>query len=116
MVILSLQNFTYHRNTFWTVNIKSTHHKSMWDPKTMIKASGILIQMTDGKVSIFFIQDHFQQHYKGEMDVVNCYESIINLTNELTEIRSDKENRFTRIFRDANAMAVEIGKEIKFLG
>ena len=47
------------------------------------------------------------------MDVVNGYASATTLTNEVKEIRSNKENEFARIFRDANAMAAEMGKEIK---
>ena len=47
------------------------------------------------------------------MEVVNGYASVTTLTNELKEIQSNKENEFERIFRVANAMAVEMGKEIK---
>ena len=47
------------------------------------------------------------------MDVVNGYVSATTLTNEVKEIRSNKENEFARIFRDANTMAAEMGKEIK---
>ena len=47
------------------------------------------------------------------MDVVNGCASATTLTNEVKEIRSNKENEFARIFRDANAMAAEMGKEIK---
>ena len=47
------------------------------------------------------------------MEVVNGYASVTTLTNELKEIQSNEENEFARIFRVANAMAVEMGKEIK---
>ena len=35
------------------------------------------------------------------------------MTNELTEIRSNEENEFARIVRDANVLDPEVGKEIK---
>ena len=47
------------------------------------------------------------------MDVLNGYTSATTLTNELKEIQCNKENKFARIFRDVNAMAAEMGKEIK---
>ena len=47
------------------------------------------------------------------MEVVNRYASVTTLTNGLKEIQSNKENKFARIFRDTNAIAVEMGKEIK---
>ena len=47
------------------------------------------------------------------MDIVNGYVSVTTLTNELTEMQSNEENKFGRIFRDANAMAAEMKKEIK---
>ena len=88
----------------------------MWDPKTVIEASGVLNQMTDAN---FFVSFHTSKSLLGftkplstalqgsDMDVVTT------LTNELMEIRSNEENKFARIFRDANAMAAEMGKEIK---
>ena len=47
------------------------------------------------------------------MDVINSYASVTALTNEMMEIRINEENEFARIFRDANAMAAEVRKEIK---
>ena len=47
------------------------------------------------------------------MDVINGYASVTALTNEFMEIRFNEENEFARIFRDANAMAGEVRKEIK---
>ena len=88
----------------------------MWNPKTVIEASGVLNQMTDAN---FFVSFHTSKSLLGftkplstalqgsDMDVVTT------LTNELMEIRSNEENKFARIFRDANAMAAEMGKEIK---
>ena len=49
----------------------------------------------------------------SDMDVLNGYTSATTLTNELKEIQCNKENKFARIFRDVNAMAAEMGKEIK---
>ena len=77
--------------------------------------------MTDAK---FFISFHTCKFFLGftkplstelqesDMDVVNGYASVTTLANELKEIWSDKENEFARIFRDANARAAEMGKEI----
>ena len=88
----------------------------MWNPKTVIEASGVLNQMTDAN---FFVSFHTSKSLLGftkplstalqgsDMDVVTT------LTNELMEIRSNEKNKFARIFRDANAMAAEMGKEIK---
>ena len=82
----------------------------------MIEASGVLNQMTDAN---FFVSFHTSKFLLGftkplstalqgsDMDVVTT------LTNELTEIRSNEENKFARVSRDANAMAAEMGKEIK---
>ena len=67
----------------------------MWDPKTLIKASGILNQMTDAK---FFVSFHTCKFLLGftkplstalqwsDMDVINGYTSVTALTNELVEI------------------------------
>ena len=67
----------------------------MWDPKTLIKASGILNQMTDAK---FFVSFHTCKLLLGftkplstvlqgsDMDVINGYTSVTALTNELMEI------------------------------
>ena len=49
----------------------------------------------------------------SDMDAVYGCASVTTLTNELTEIQSYKENKFARIFRVANAMAAEVGMEIK---
>ena len=101
-------------------NMKNNNNH-MWDPKTVIEASGILNQMTDAK---FFISFHTCKFFSSftkplstalqgsDMDVVNGYASVTTLTNELKEIRSNEENEFAKIFRDANAMAAEMRKEI----
>ena len=93
-----------------------------WDLKAVIEASGILNQMTDAK---FFVSFHPHKFLLGftkllstavqgsGKDVVNGYASSTTLTNELTEIRSNEENEFARIVRDANALDLEVGKEIK---
>ena len=102
-------------------NMKNNNNR-MWNPKTVIEGSGILNQMTDAK---FFISFHTFKFHLGftkplstalqgsDMDVVNGYASVTTLTNELQEIRSNEEKEFAGIFRDANATAAEMGKEIK---
>ena len=94
----------------------------MWDPKTVIEVGGTLNQMADAE---FFISFHMCKFLLGfikplstalqgsDMDVVNGCASVTTLMNDLTEMWSNKENEFARVFRDANAMAVEMGKEIK---
>ena len=78
--------------------------------------------MTDAK---FFVSFHTCKFLLGftkplstalqgfDMDIVNGYVSVTTLTNELTEMQSNVENKFARIFRDANAIAAEMKKEIK---
>ena len=75
-------------------NMKNNSNR-MWDPKTVVEASGILNQMTEAK---FFISFHTWKFLLGftkplstalqgsDMDVVNGYASVTTLTNELKEI------------------------------
>ena len=72
----------------------------MWDPKTVIEASGILNQMTDGNIFVSFHSCKFLLGFTkplskalqgSDLDVVNGSASVTTLPNDLTEIRSNKE-------------------------
>ena len=108
-----------YRNVLDCLSNMKNNNNPMWDPKTVTQASGILNQMTNAK---FFVSFHTCKFLLGfikplstalqgsDMDVINGYASVTALTNELMEIRSNKENEFVRIFRDANAIDTEEGK------